>query len=242
MAARWGGRRGRTSRRLVVPSCDAFFLHVESTGAAQHLGGLVMFEPTGDDAELSVERVRDVVRDELERLPRFRQRLAPATRWRRARWVDVPAIDWASHLSVLRCPEGKDSLRRIVADLAETPIPRDRPLWRIVLVRDAGPAQYSSQLSPGRPRQTAVILLLHHVVADGNGTVMQALNLLRPRIELPSSPAPPPGRARLAAATIVGLGQLATDGGAGGQVAVSARRRPCRWLESGSTVSTQSCP
>lgn len=217
-AAVAAGRAGdRTSHPgLVVPSCDAFFLHVETVGAAQHLGGLVVFEPTSDEEALSVEGVRDVVRHELERLPRFRQRLEPATRWRRARWVDVPVIDWASHISVRRCPDGQDGLRRIVAELAETPMPRDRPLWQIVMVRDAG--------STGRAGRTAMILLLHHAVADGNGAVMQALNLLRPRIELPSPPAPAPGGLRLTAATIVGLAQLATDGGAGGQLATSARR------------------
>ena len=207
-----------------MPSCDAFFLHVETVGAAQHLGGLVMFEPTSDEAALSVERVRDVVRHELERLPRFRQRLGPATRWHRARWVDVPVIDWTSHISVRRCPDGQDGVRRIVAELAETPMPRDRPLWQIVIVRDAGSEQSSTHPSPGRVGRTAMILLLHHAVADGNGAVLQALNLLRPRTELPGPPAPARGHVRLTAATIAGLAQLATDGGAGGQLATSTRR------------------
>jgi hypothetical protein len=131
-----------------VPSCDAFFLHVETAGAAQQVGGLVVFEPTSDGAALSLERVRKVVRDELERLPRFRQRLAPPSRWRRPRWVDVADIDWPLHISERRSADGLAGLRQIVAELAETLMPRDRPLWRLVMVRDVGPEQ-SSQASPG---------------------------------------------------------------------------------------------
>jgi len=197
---------------LVVPSCDAFYLHAEATGSAQHLGGLVVFEPVSDDEALSVERVRDVVRYELQRLPRFRQRLAPLRRWRRPRWVDAPDIDWAEHISERRCPDGPDGLRRTVAELAETLMRRDRPLWRIVMVRDVEPGQH------------AMILLLHHAVADGIGTVVQALNLFRPRIEPPGTPGRALGRIRLAAATVVGLAQLATDGGVGVRPAASSRR------------------
>jgi hypothetical protein len=198
---------------MVVPSCDAFFLHVETAAAAQHVGGLVVFDPTSDGAALSLERVREIVRDELERLPRFRQRLAPPSRWRRPRWVDVPDIDWPLHISERRSANGPAGLRQIVAELAETPMSRDHPLWRLVMVRDVGPGQ------------SAMILLIHHAVADGIGTVIQALNLLRPRIELPSARGPAPGRAQLAGATILGLAQLATDGGAGGSLAGASSRR-----------------
>ncbi|HET6294920.1 MAG TPA: SDR family NAD(P)-dependent oxidoreductase [Kribbella sp.] len=198
---------------VVLPSSDAFFLHVENAGAPQHVGGVVVFEPTTDNEALSVERVREIVRGELERLPRFRQRLAPTARWRRPRWVDVAEIDWHLHVSERRSPNGDAGLRQIVAELAESPMPRDRPLWRIVMVRD---------VSPG---QSAMILLLHHAVADGIGTVIQVLNLLRPRIELPTANGQAPSRRQLTMATIAGLAQLATDGGAGGGFADASRRR-----------------
>jgi hypothetical protein len=211
LAGAWHDRASRPG--LVVPSCDAFFLHVETAAGAQQVGGLVVFEPTSDDEALSVERVREVVRDELERLPRFRQRLAPPSRWRRPRWVDVPDIDWSLHISERRSEDGVAGLRQIVAELAESPMSRDCPLWRLVMVRDVAPGQ------------SAMILLMHHAVADGVGTVIQALNLLRPRIELPTARGPAPGRAQLAGATIAGLARLATDGGAGGRLADASSRR-----------------
>jgi hypothetical protein len=207
-------RHDRASRPgLVIPSSDAFFLHVEAAAAPQHVGGLVVFEPTSDSEALSAERVREIVRGELERLPRFRQRLARTSRWRRPRWVDVPEIDWRLHVSDRHSPNGQAGLRQIIAELAESPMPRDRPLWRIVMVHEVGPGQ------------SAMILLLHHAVADGIGTVIQALNLLRPRIELPTADGPAPSRTQLTMATITGLAQLATDGGTGGGLAGASPRR-----------------
>ncbi|WP_132302000.1 wax ester/triacylglycerol synthase domain-containing protein [Kribbella sp. VKM Ac-2568] len=206
-------RQDRAARPgMVVPSSDVFFLQVETAAAAQHVGGLVVFEPSDGEA-LSVDRVTDLVKGELAGLPRFRQRLAPPSRWRRQRWIDVAEIDWPRHISERRSADGLAGVRRIVAELAETPMPRDRPLWRIVMVREV------------EPGVSAMILLLHHAVADGIGTVIQALNLFRPRIELPGVRGSAPSRAQLLGATIAGLAQLATDGGAGGRLEnLSARR------------------
>ncbi|HEY0472517.1 MAG TPA: WS/DGAT domain-containing protein [Kribbella sp.] len=221
----WGARHRRTARPgPAVPSSDAFFLHVETAAAAQHVGGLVVFESTADDDALSLDRVCEVVRGELERLPRFRQRLAPSSRWRRPRWADVPDIDWPLHISE-RSADGPAGLRQIVAELAEMPMSREHPLWRIVMVHDVGSGQHSSQSPPRRPGQVAMILVLHHAVADGIGTVIQALNLFRPRIELPSPRGSAPGRMQLTGATIAGLAQLATDGTAGGGLAEATSRR-----------------
>jgi hypothetical protein len=56
------------------------------------------------------------------------------------------------------------------------------------------------------------VLIVHHVIGDGVGTVAQALNMLEPRVvpRLPAQRAP--GAAQRALGTAVGLAQLATDG------------------------------
>ena len=119
----WHDRAARPG--VVVASSDAFFLHVETGAAPQHVGGLVVFEPSDGEA-LSVDRVTDLVKGELDRLPRFRQRLAPPSRWRRPRWIDVAEIDWPLHISERHSADGLAGVRRIVAELAETPMPLDR--------------------------------------------------------------------------------------------------------------------
>lgn len=213
----------RRRRGLLVPPCDAFFLHVETATAAQHVGGLVIFDPVdasrngssdGWADQPTVARVREVVDGELDHMPRFRQRLAAPARWRRPRWVDVEDLDWFWHVTERRSRDGVAGLWRIVADLAEAPLPRDRPLWRIVMVGDVAAGQ------------SALIFVMHHAIADGIGTVLYALRLMRPSVGLPGGGTiARPSPARLAVATGIGLAQLATDGGMGGRLGDGSPRR-----------------
>ncbi len=192
-----------------VPSCDAFFLHVEAVGAPQHVGGLVTLE-AGEGP--SLEQLRRLVAERLLPLPHFRRRLETRSRWRRPRWVEVP-VDVAQHVSE-RTVRGPHGLERLVAELAESPLPRDRPLWTVVLVRSAGDG----------PTTSTVVVLVHHAVADGIGTIMSAMRLFDPLGSLPEPVAGGTGRLRRAAAVVQGLTQLATDGVARPVGAGSARR------------------
>jgi hypothetical protein len=184
---------------IVVPSADAFFLHIEPTGAAQHVGGVVMLEPT--DRRPSIGEVRKLVGGGFARLPRMHQRLAPPSRWRRPRWIEAGAVDLDWHVIEHHSVHGRAGLLRYVGDLAEQPMPRDMPLWRIALVRDVGPGGAD-----------ALVVVVHHSIADGIGTVLQTFSLFEPRPELPIPTGPAPGRLARAAAVTVGLAQLATDG------------------------------
>jgi hypothetical protein len=194
----------------VVPSCDAFFLHVESTGAAQHVGGLVILEPT--EEQPTVEQFRALVRDGLATMPRMHQRLDHRSRWHRARWVEAEQVDLDWHVTELHSGDGMAGLFRIMGELAEQPLPRDRPLWRVLLIRDVAPGT------------CALVLLVHHAISDGIGTVLHSLELFQPPVTLPVPAHGGPGRLQRAAAVTVGLAQLATDGGAGTLPGGSLRR------------------
>lgn len=194
----------------VVAPADAFFLHVEETGAAHHVGGVVLLGASG--ARPTLAQVRDLVRGELAGLPRFRQRAVRPGRWRRTRWVFVDRVDVDAHVTEIGPVGGPDGLRRVLSELAEQPLPRDRPLWRIVMVRDVAPDE--------APPTSALVLLVHHAVADGIGTVLQSLRLFRPRADVLVPEGAGPGPLVRAAAITTGLAQLATDGGSarlGGQ-------------------------
>jgi len=183
----------------VVPSADAFFLHVEDgSGDPQVVGGLVFFDPTGPAGVPRAADLREAVEAELDLLPRFTQRIEQPGRWRRPRWIDAPALDWSWH-TVDHDVADRAAVQAAVAEYASQTMPRDRPLWRIVLFHMAD-------------GQTAFLLLMHHAVADGIGTVLQVMNWLRPRVELPI-PTVRPKAWQTAAATAVGFAQLATDGG-----------------------------
>ncbi|WP_207400381.1 bifunctional phosphatase PAP2/O-acyltransferase family protein [Actinomadura fibrosa] len=173
-----------------VRAPDAFFLAVETADAPQHAGGVIMLD-TSRDAVERADLVR-VVGERLDRLPRFRQRLSAPDR-RRPVWRDHPEIDWSWHV-VERDVDGMGGLRDLIAGIQSAPLPRDRPLWRMFLVRGA---------APGR---TTVVFLMHHVVADGVGVVAQAVALMEPRpADEDGGPARPRlGRLREAAATVAG--------------------------------------
>ena len=65
----------------------------------------------------------------------------------------------ARHFAVLTCPEPGDehALLAAAAEISVQPLPRDRPLWSATLITD---------LSDNR---SALMLVVHHVVADGIG-------------------------------------------------------------------------
>ncbi|HEY3201083.1 MAG TPA: wax ester/triacylglycerol synthase domain-containing protein, partial [Actinomycetes bacterium] len=185
---------------------DSFFVHVESPDAPQHVGGLVLMGTS--HATPSRDELERVIKRALDKVPRFRQRLVEPTRWRRARWVDQADLDWAWHVPEYDVslpdgrPGGEEAVNRLVAELATIPLPHDRPMWRFAFVTGVGPAD------------AAAILLVHHAVADGFGTVAQGLNFLEPPPEplRPDDMTSRPSRLRTAGAIIVGLAQLATDG------------------------------
>lgn len=194
-----------------VRAADDFFLHVEATGAPQIAGGIALLEPA-PGREPSLGDVRALVHGELPNLPHFRDRVVASSRWRRPRWVAADDLDLAWHVTERRSPDGMRGLEAIVAELAEQAFPRDRPLWRCVWVRDVG---------PGR---SALVFLMQHALGDGVGTVTNSLQLMRPRTALPGMDGGP-GRLARAAATSLGMAQLATGGAPGVRTDAGSPRR-----------------
>jgi diacylglycerol O-acyltransferase len=201
----WLGMKIARPRPLAeVKAPDAFFLYVENEQAPQHVGGLAVVDTSA--IPFTREALAATVRAHLDELPRFRQRLRFGGRWRRPRWVEAAELDWDWHVPErdLTRPDGSPggfaALHALVAELAAEPLPRDRPMWRFVAATGV------------EADRAAGILIVHHVIADGVGTVAQALNMLEPRYT-PHIPAQRlPGPVKRAAATTVGLAQLATDG------------------------------
>ena len=176
-----------------VASADAFFLYVESPAAPQHVGGLVVMD-SGVEPSAYRDRLAAALRERLADMPRFRQRLSAPSRWRYPRWVPAGDLDWDWHVPLVEAA----SLDALMAGIQAAPLPRDRPLWRAVVV---------TGFAPGR---IAVLLQVHHVVADGLGTIAHAAFVLEPELTLPALPAPPPLKRAIGA--VVGIAQLATDG------------------------------
>jgi diacylglycerol O-acyltransferase / wax synthase len=112
------------------------------------------------DGQLDIAAVRSALADRIRAVPRLRQRLVPTPPGcGRPVWVDDAEFDIAHHVQVRKSPYPGDetTLLDVTADVALQRLPRDRPLWSATLVSD---------LADGR---NALVLVVHHVLADGIG-------------------------------------------------------------------------
>jgi diacylglycerol O-acyltransferase len=217
---------------------DAFFLYTETPHVQQHVGGVAIVDPSQrPGGPLRPDDLTGLLAGRLQRLPRLRQRLAlPPLGLARPAWIDDDAFDLGWHVRrlVLEAPGGWEQLGALVEQVLAAPLDRSRPLWELYLVDGL---QDGSQ---------AVLLKLHHAIADGLGAMNIAQHLLAPangsgralrRLRASSGPAdpgeapawhpaPPPGRARLFWRTLGA--QLAAPWRAFGGALVCTARHPAR--------------
>ena len=167
---------------------DRAFLAMDVGRVPEQFGAVLLL----DDADrLDLARVRELVEIRVPAVPRLRQRLVPAPLGCGGPiWVDDATYDVAHHVRALPCrePGTEAELLDLAMSLAEDPLPRGRPLWRMVLV---------TGLAGGR---RALVLVLHHVLADGIGGLDVLMNLADPggRPVAVPFPRPRPDRETLA--------------------------------------------
>ena len=149
---------------------DEMFLSVDAAGTTNGvMGGLVIYKrprsPHAAREEAMVERIQT----------RFGQ--LPFMGWKLARtplgldhhrWVDAGPVDVADHVRTIQLP-GKGTDRDLAAEVAalmEVPLPKDRPLWELVIIEG---------LAKGR---IAHLLRIHHGLIDGSSvpTVLDILS------------------------------------------------------------------
>jgi diacylglycerol O-acyltransferase / wax synthase len=170
---------------------DASFLYLEKPGVHMHVAGLSIFGPREDGTYLTYDDVERVVEARLRLAPRLRRKLLPVPgNLSRPVWVDDDRFDLDFHLrhASVPSPGGRFELERAVGRVLSRPLDRTKPLWELYVFED---------LAEDR---TAVLLKLHHAMADGIGGMMVASALfdLAPDVPLGApeeawspEPAPP---------------------------------------------------
>ncbi len=121
------------------------------------IAALVLLEP---GAAVDLDAARALVKQRLGRVPRLRQRLVGAPiGCGRPYWVDDADFDATRHIHVVGCGDPGDEAALLDAALAVVvrPLDRSRPMWS---------ATFVTGLADGR---VALVVVLHHVVADGMG-------------------------------------------------------------------------
>lgn len=162
----------------------------------------------------------DALRDRMDRVtrwfPALRQRVVePIGSIGQPRMVVDPHFDITFHTAryVLPAPGSWEQLMLHVRRQSMYDLDRDRPLWRATLVEG---------LEGGR---AAILLMVHHAIADGQGAVMMLAGMVDWSAQ-PSStgepmpPAPPGGRTDPITATLVALASAAKSAGGLGVQAV----------------------
>jgi WS/DGAT/MGAT family acyltransferase len=167
---------------------DVVALAMDLGPVPSHVGAILRLAgiPAGDLAAL--ERL---VADRAGAVPRLRQRLVPAPLGCGPPvWVDDPAADPAQHVCRIACPAPGDerALLDLAGRLMTTPLPPTRPLWSAALV---------TGLADG---EVALLVVLHHVLADGVGglAVLSALADGAPATAARAAARPAPTRRELA--------------------------------------------
>ncbi|GAA3212799.1 wax ester/triacylglycerol synthase domain-containing protein [Microbacterium terregens] len=114
---------------------------------------------------LDVDAVRRHVGERIATLPQLR-RVAVAD-GHRHRWAEAPP-DLEEHIRLVAAVGGLPGLERLCGELMSVPLPRDRPMWELLLVPGAGPVG------------VAMVLRIHHALADGMAAVAIVQQIFHP--------------------------------------------------------------
>jgi diacylglycerol O-acyltransferase len=114
----------------------------------------------GAGQAVDLTAVRAAIERRIHAVPRLRQRMIRAPfGGGRPVWADDPDFDIRHHVDAVDCPAPGDetAVLDVVAGTLTRRLPRNRPLWSATLI---------TSMSGGR---AALVVTLHHVLADGIG-------------------------------------------------------------------------
>lgn len=149
---------------------DRAFLAMDVGPVPQQFGVVLLLD---DAAGLDLDRVRALLADRVRSVPRLRQRLVrPPFGCGGPIWVDDPGFDVGRHVHAVECrwPGDDDGLLETALSAVMRPLPRTAPLWSATLV---------TGLPAGR---AALVVVLHHVLADGVGGLAVLAHLVDPGV------------------------------------------------------------
>lgn len=171
-------------------TADLALLAIESGGSVpEHVGAVLVLDAGRGVDVASAQRV---LAERIRAVPRLRQRLVrPPFGCGRPLWVDDPDFDAGRHVRLRPCPApgGEQALLDVAAAILSEPLPRSRALWAAVFVPDPVGGT------------VGLVLVLHHVLADGIDGMAILARLLDGAEPEPSGsfPRPFPTRRRLVA-------------------------------------------
>ena len=162
-----------------LSSLDASFLYLEKPAMHMHVAAISTFAPRAD-GPLTFDQVLEVVQHRLHLAPRLRQRvrMVPGN-IARPLWADDERFDLDFHVrrAAVPSPGQRLQLERAAGRVLSQPLDRSKPLWELYVFEG---------LEGGR---TAVLLKMHHALADGIGGMVIASALFDLAPDTPPGPA-----------------------------------------------------
>lgn len=150
-----------------LSALDASFLRVETPTAHMHVGWLATVDlPAGAD-RLEAADLAARIAGRLHHVPRFRQVIRePPGGLAAPYWADAPDFDLDAHISTEEGSSGSESsLMALAEEFFSQQLPRDRPLWQLLVVPRLG------------GRRAAILGKVHHAMVDGVAAVQLGLLL-----------------------------------------------------------------
>lgn len=210
---------------------DLAFLAMDTGPVPGQLAAILVLNP---DPAFDLAQAEQLIAERVPAIPRLRQRLirVPAGCGRPI-WVDDSDFDIDRHIRRVPCsyPGDEAALLDTAVSVIVEPLPRSRPLWSAVFITGVD----------GHP--VALVVVLHHVLADGIGglAVLAALLDHAPSPPAADFPRRRPTRSRLAADALLdrlravsrapaAWRNLRTSMAAGGGL-TPARATPCSLIQ-----------
>lgn len=151
----------------VMSGLDARFLYSETRSAHMHTMKVIVVDIEGRTGPLSPDALLAAVGDRLRRMPVLRRRVVPAPYGLgNPVMIDDPEFDLTRHIKHLKAnaPGDQRELDMVVATIAGTALPQDRPLWELTVI---------DGLAEGR---VGFAMKIHHALADGVAAVSMLQN------------------------------------------------------------------
>jgi diacylglycerol O-acyltransferase / wax synthase len=141
-----------------LTAADAWYLYLEGPTVRMHVTALLLLDPSSAPGGFSFAKLRNFVSGRLDLMPALRRRLVEVPfSIDHPSWIEDPDFDLDRHLHhhLLSGTGSTKDLAALVGELASSPLPRDRPLWEMVLVEG---------LHDGN---VALVVKMHHCIVDG---------------------------------------------------------------------------
>jgi len=141
---------------------DSSFLSLESRTSPMHVMGVLLLDPSGMEGGYSFDKLITMMFDRIHLMPQLRRKLVEVPLGiDHAHWIEDADFDLTRHVRRVDvvAPGNMRALEGMVGEMAGTLLPRQYPLWEMVVVEGVQDGDKDGLV--------AVVSKMHHAIIDG---------------------------------------------------------------------------